>query len=129
MRLHIDYNSSQPIYRQAVEQIKLMVVGGQLEAGEKVPSIRQLARQLKINPTTAAKVYTELAHEGVLALRQGQGAFVASCSQALASAEVRRVVGGHARRMLVEGLRLGLTKEAIGVIVDEEHARITKGRS
>jgi GntR family transcriptional regulator len=122
--LHIDYNSSEPIYRQAVEQIKLMVVSGTLRPGDRMPSIRELARSLKINPTTAAKIYNELAHEGILTLRQGQGAFVSERPRRLAYEEVRRIVADHARRMLVEGLRLGLTREQIEEIVEEEFRRI-----
>lgn len=124
MFLHIDYNSSKPIYQQAVEQIKLKVVSGVLRAGDRMPSIRELARTLKINPTTTAKIYNELAHEGVLILRQGQGAFVAPKVESLALQEIHRIVSEHARRMLVEGLRLGLTREEIDLIVEEEFRKI-----
>ncbi len=50
-----------------------MIVSGALSAGEKLPSIRELARQLKINPTTVTRIYGELAHHGIITLRQGQG--------------------------------------------------------
>jgi len=122
--LHIDYNSAEPIYRQAVEQIKLMVVSGVLRPGDRMPSIRELAKSLKINPTTAAKIYNELAHAGVLTSRQGQGAFVSATTERLAPQEIRRIVAGHARRMLVEGLRLGLTREEINQIIEEEYQKI-----
>jgi len=124
--LHINYNSSEPIYRQVVDQIKLMVVNGTLCPGDRMPSIRELARSLRINPTTAARIYNELAHEGILTLRQGQGAFVSEKLKRLAPEEVRRIVADHARRMLVEGLRLGLSREEIYEIVEEEFQRIRK---
>lgn len=124
MFLHIDYNSAEPIYRQAVEQIKLMVVSGALRPGDRMPSIRELARNLKINPTTAAKIYSELAHAGVLALRQGQGAFVSATTERLAPEEVRRIVADYARKMLVEGLRFGLTREQIDQIIEDEFQKI-----
>ena len=129
MRVHIDYNSSEPIYRQAVEQIKLMVVSGQLREGDRIPSIRDLARELAINPTTAAKVYTELEHAGVLALRQGQGAFIRNNPNLVAPKAARKIVADQARRMIVDGLRLGLDGGAIQGIVGEELDRIAKGRS
>ena len=126
MFLHIDYNSPEPIYRQAVEQIKLLVVSGALLPGDRMPSIRELAKSLKINPTTAAKIYNELAHDGVIILRQGQGAFVSETIKRLAPQEVRRIVAGHARKMLVEGLRLGLTRMQIDQIVEEEFQKIRR---
>lgn len=128
MRIHIDYNSSEPIYRQAVEQIKLMVVSGRLNGGDKIPSIRELARDLKINPTTAAKIYTELEHAGMLTLRQGQGAFVASNPSVVSTGAARKMVAEQARRMIVDGLRLGLRRDAIQHIIGEEFDRILGGK-
>ena len=129
MRVHIDYNSSEPIYRQAVQQIKLMVVSGQLREGDRIPSIRELARELAINPTTAAKVYTELEHAGVLTLRQGQGAFIRNNLSLVAPKAARKIVADLAQRVIVEGLRLGLDGRTIHGIVGEELDRIAKGRS
>ncbi len=128
MRVHIDYNSSEPIYRQAVEQIKLMVVCGQLREGDRIPSIRELARDLAINPTTAAKIYTELEHAGVLTLRQGQGAFIRN-DPGVTPETARKTVGELAQRMVVEGLRFGLDGGAIRGIVNETLNRIEKGES
>ena len=127
MFFHIDYNSSQPIYQQVIEQIKLTTVNGGLKPGARMPSIRELAKTLKINPTTAAKIYSELAHQGVLLLRQGQGAFVAPKVVSLASEEIHRIVAEHARKVLVEGLRFGLTREEIDLIIDAEYQSIKRG--
>jgi DNA-binding transcriptional regulator YhcF (GntR family) len=125
MFLHIDYNSGEPISRQVSSQIKLMVVSGELKPGERMPSIRELARNLKINPTTASRIYNELAHEGVLVLRRGQGAFISEeTGQKLASSEISRKVEDHARTMLVEGLRLGLDFKEIKEIVKDEYNKI-----
>jgi GntR family transcriptional regulator len=129
VRVHIDYNSSEPIYRQAVEQIKLMVVSRQLREGDHIPSIRELARELAINPTTAAKIYTELEHAGVLTLRQGQGAFIRNNPSLVAPKAARKIVADLAQRMIVEGLRLGLDSGTIQGIVGDELGRIAKGRS
>ncbi|MDE0300898.1 MAG: GntR family transcriptional regulator [Candidatus Poribacteria bacterium] len=127
MLFHIDYNSSQPIYQQVIEQIKLTVVNGGLHPGDRMPSIRELAKTLRINPTTAARIYNELAYEGVLVLRQGQGAFVAPKVVSVASEEIHRIVSALARKTLVEGMRLGLAREEIDLIIDREYQRIRKG--
>jgi len=128
MLLHIDYNNNEPICHQAVAQIKVLVVSGSLKPGDKLPSIRQLARDARINPTTVSRIYTQLAQEGVLVLRQGQGVFVAEGPPQLAPEQVRRVVGKHARDLLVEGLRHGLSIKDIRRALDREYARIKGGK-
>lgn len=65
-----------PIYLQLMEQIRHAVETGALQPGEQLPGIRTLAEQLVINPTTVARAYRELEHEGLLELRQGSGAFI-----------------------------------------------------
>jgi GntR family transcriptional regulator len=124
MFLHIDYNSPEPICRQAVAQIKLRVVSGSLKPGDQLPSIRDLSKELHINPTTVSRIYNELAHQGVVTLRQGQGVFIAETAPRLAPEEVLRKVAEHARAMLVEGLRQGLEIREIKKIVEEEHRKI-----
>ncbi len=124
MFVHIDYSSSEPISHQVVAQVKRLVVGGQLKSGDRLPSIRQLARQLKVNPTTITRIYGELEHCGLITLRQGQGAFVSQPAKLLPRKEVRRLVASRAQEMLVEGLRLGLEKDQIDQIVNEEYAKI-----
>jgi len=124
--IQVDYNSSEPITRQVVAQVKWLVVSGKLRPGDQLPSIRELARDLKINPTTVTRIYTELAHAGIITLRQGQGAFVAvdEARASLPKAEVRRRVRRLARAMLVEALRQGLSQDDINRIVADEFERI-----
>jgi GntR family transcriptional regulator len=127
--LHLDYHSSEPICQQAVAQIKLLVVKGILKPDDKLPSIRQLARELKINPTTVCRIYNELSHEGVVTLRQGQGVFVSQGVLRLARAEVHRGLAKHAQTLLVEGLRQGVSLEEIETILAEEHRKIQDHKS
>jgi len=124
MLIQVDYNSGEPISHQVVSQIKWLVASGKLEPGGKLPSIRELAKELKINPTTVTRIYSELSADGVITLRQGQGAFVSTQSVPLPKAEIRRRVGRLARSMLVEGLLLGLTREEIDKVIDDEFGRI-----
>jgi GntR family transcriptional regulator len=129
MLLHIDYNSGEPISHQIAAQIKWMVVSGKLQIGDKLPSIRELARRLKINPTTVTRIYNELAGDGVITLRQGQGAFVSDGAPALPAREIRRIVSDRARAMVVEGLRLGLNRQQIEQIVNEEFKKIRTAKN
>src|SRR6187401_2531200 len=77
MLFQIDAASRSPIYRQLAQQIREAVARGRLAAEERLPSVRDLSRQLVINPNTVARVYTELEREGVLNTRPGLGVFVA----------------------------------------------------
>lgn len=77
MLFTIDAASHQPIHRQLGQQIRGAVARGRLRSGERVPSVRDLSRQLVINPNTVARVYSDLEHEGVLVTRPGLGVYVA----------------------------------------------------
>ena len=123
--IHINYSSDAPICQQAVDQVKLLCVSGRLRPGEKLPSVRQLAADLHVNPTTVTRIYDQLAHEGVITLRQGQGTFVADGPPPLAPGEVHRIVGERARALLVEGLRHGLSLKQIRAAFEREHQQMT----
>lgn len=81
MLLQIDHHSGQPIYRQVIEQIRRQVMAGQLREGEQLPSVRDLAAQLRVNPMTVSKAYSLLEREGLLQRRRGIGLFVAALAQ------------------------------------------------
>ena len=119
MYLRLNYQSGEAIYRQVVEQIKYKVASGELIPGQRLPSIRELAKQLKINPRTVVKVYEELRSAGLVVMRQGQGVFVTE-NQATAPAKSRRkIIEGMARRMFAEAMRIGADKQEVFSIVKE----------
>jgi GntR family transcriptional regulator len=126
MDIRINYNSGEPICDQAIGQIKFKVVSGELCTGDKLPSIRELAKALKINPTTVSRIYSELANQGIITLRQGQGAFVSDMKVRLSAQEVKRLMQDHVRKTLVEGLRLGMDIDDIIGMMNAEHKKITK---
>ncbi|MDD9942421.1 MAG: GntR family transcriptional regulator [Myxococcales bacterium] len=66
-----------PIYRQVMDGIREMIAAGVLKPGDRLPSIRELAGGMRINPSSAVKAYNELKHAGVIVLDQGRGTFVA----------------------------------------------------
>ena len=69
-------SSGVPVYLQLIEQVKHAIETGAIRAGEQLPSVRQMAEDLLINPNTVAKAYRELEHEEILELRHGSGAFI-----------------------------------------------------
>ncbi len=120
MYLYLDYRSGEPIYRQIVEAIKYKVASGRLAADERLPSIRALAEELKINSRTVVRAYEELEHAGLVVMRQGQGVFVAA-NHAAASESVRhKAIANMARRTLAEAFRLGADKEEVLNIIQSE---------
>lgn len=120
MLIQVDFNSGEPVTRQVVAQVKWMVASGRLRPGEKLPSVRELAKQLKVNPTTISRIYSELSADEVIVLKQGQGAFVsvqpATISKVVAKKQVKELV----RRMLAEGIRLGLNHSDIQKLIAAE---------
>ncbi len=76
MRIIISNTSGKPIYEQIKEQIKEAILSDELGEGEPLPSIRQLAQDLKISVITTTRAYTDLEQEGFIAIQQGKGCFV-----------------------------------------------------
>lgn len=74
--------SPEPIYRQLVEQVRRLAAGGQLQPGDEMPSVREIAQALALNPMTVSKAYGLLEMEGVLARRRGLGMVVADSAPA-----------------------------------------------
>jgi len=119
MYLRINYQSGEAIYRQIVEQVKYKVASEELTPGERLPSIRELAKQLKINPRTVVKAYEELRSAGLAVMRQGQGVFITD-NQATLPEEVRKKqIEDMSRRLFAEASRLGASSEEIIKIIKQ----------
>ncbi len=125
----IDPHSGVPVYRQLADQVKFHVASGALRPGDPLPSIRRLAQELSINPTTVVRTYDELEHDRVIELRQGKGAFVSDRAPSLSPAEVEETLRGSARRLAVEASQIGATKELVLRLVREEVEALRKGGS
>src|SRR5215471_12601072 len=76
MTLRLNPASGVPLYLQIIEQVKHAIETGAMRAGEQLPSVRQMAEDLVINPNTVARAYRELEHEGIIELIHGSGAFI-----------------------------------------------------
>lgn len=124
VHLQLDTSSGVPAYRQLMDQIRYYVTSGTIGAGDKLPSIRDLARGLGVNPTTVIKAYTELENAGVLDRQQGRGVFVAERAQALSPDDVDRALRQGARQLVVEAVQLGVDLERVVRLVREEFQRL-----
>ena len=96
--LRIDAKDPRPIWRQIEEGVRHLVACGSLAAGTGVPSVRDLARELQVNPATVSKAYQRLTDAGILAVRRGDGTYVADAPPAFSAAE-------RATRLRREALR------------------------
>ncbi|HCU35148.1 MAG TPA: GntR family transcriptional regulator [Armatimonadetes bacterium] len=101
MRISVDPRSGTPLYLQIKEQMRMAVATGALRPGEKLPTVRDLATELRINFNTVVRAYREMQAEGLLSSRQGSGTFVSESAGEVGQEEARRVV----RRMIREAIR------------------------
>lgn len=118
MYLRLNYQSGEPIYRQIVEQIKYKIASGELKPMDRLPSIRDVAKQLKINTRTVVKVYEQLESGGLVVTRHGQGVFITARDAEPAKAR-QKVIAEMARRMLAEASRIGADpQEVLAIVAD-----------
>jgi GntR family transcriptional regulator len=123
MLLHINPSSGVPIYLQIENQVKHYIASGALKSGEALPSVRQVATDLRINPNTVARAYQNLERDGVLQTVPGGGTYVAENPTGLLKAEKIRRLRPHARQMAVEGTQLRLDpQEIVGLVWQELNA-------
>lgn len=119
MRLAIDPRLATPISEQIAEQIRFAVADGRLAAGERLPSVRGLAKDLLVNPNTVAKVYRDLEREGVLRTKPGSGAFVADGSAEICRERSFAAVKAALRLAVEKGVAAGLEPQEIERTVAE----------
>ncbi len=96
--LRVDPRDAVPIWKQIEHGLRRLVASGSLEPGGAVPSVRDLSRDLRVNPATVAKAYQRLADAGVLAVRRGEGTYVAEAPPSLARGERSRILNDGATR-------------------------------
>jgi GntR family transcriptional regulator len=103
----VTLRSGRPLHDQLVFAVTKAVVTGQLQPGDRFPSVRILSQELKINPNTAQKVVTTLVERGLLEVQPGIGTTVAAW-RTVASSARRAVLHDHIERLVVDAKRLGL---------------------
>ena len=119
MFLEINPASAVPIYAQILDQIKYAIAAGAVGEGEKLPTVRSLAVQLRINPNTVGKAYRELEREGIVNTRVGDGTFVAAGGTAITKRERVRIVGRLVDNALVQAFHLALHDADVRKVVEE----------
>jgi GntR family transcriptional regulator len=103
-----------------MDQVKYYVASGTLSPGDQLPSIRDLAQALAVNPTTVVKAYNELVHDSVIELRHGRGAFVADAARTLSARDREKALRRTARQLAVEAAQMGASAPDVLALVDQE---------
>ncbi|WP_422485532.1 GntR family transcriptional regulator [Gudongella sp. DL1XJH-153] len=113
MRILISNSSDEPIYTQIFNQIKAQIIKGELDAGELLPSIRGLAKDLQISVITSKRAYEELEREGFVETIPGKGSYVAPQNKELIREQRLRIIEGSLMDVVREGKLMGLNYEEI----------------
>jgi GntR family transcriptional regulator len=123
MNFSVSTASKLPIYQQLAQQVREAIARGDLAPDAGLPSVRQLSRDLVVNPNTVARAYTELEREGLLVSRPGRGIFVAQPRNDLTRAARDRRLTEQLDRWLTEAVHLGYAAEDVLRLVAERVRR------
>ena len=125
MEIQVDFESGVPLYLQLVDRIKQMVARGHLQAGQQLPTMRQLAADLRINYNTVGRAYMILDQEGVISTQRGRGTFIAS---RLSEEQMQRLRMEKLRSLMAnivhEAASLGYHREEIDLAFREEFVQL-----
>jgi len=120
----IDYHSKVPIYVQIKNQIKYLVATDELKTADRLPSVRELSVLLKVNPTSAARVYRDLEAEGVITTKRGSGSFIAANVQKLDKSYRLRTIVAESQKLIVLSHQMGFSPDELTNILTEELRKI-----
>lgn len=113
MKIIINHSSMVPIYEQILEQIKAQIISGELKENDLLPSVRAMAKELKISALTVKKAYDNLEEEGMTRTVHGKGTYVTASNQELLQEERRREVEADMETVVMKGRRSGMTDEEL----------------
>lgn len=116
----LDPKSAVPLYEQIALRLKAAVATGELRAGDSLPSVRQLAGKLRINPATVVQAYRGLEDEGFVELRQGAGTYVRQVGSESRSRERIAQARRLARQMVADAARFGLSRQELREAIRHE---------
>jgi len=122
MLVNLDPHDARPLYFQIMEEVRRAVVVGSLKAEDPLPSVRELAAELVVNPRTVSQAYQELEREGVIYVRRGQGTFV-SPTVKRGAGERRSLAQAVAKRALLDARRNGVGAEELVTMIQKLAAR------
>ncbi len=127
MLFSVEMTSSTPIYAQIVGQVKHAIASGLLQAGDALPSLREVAAQVRVNPLTVAKAYRELETNGIVVFERGRGTFVSAQATRQSAPYRRAELLQIVERMLVESYYLGASGDEVREAVEDRLRALQSG--
>ena len=116
----VDPRSPTPLYAQIADRLRVAIAAGALQPATALPSVRQLAAQLRVNPATVVQAYRELEAEGFVETRPGTGTFVREVAPETRARERARQASALVRQMLADAGRLGVSIQELQAAIAEE---------
>ena len=113
MQFNINHSSGRPVYQQIMDQIKRDIALGRLIKNEKLPTVRQLAGQIAINPNTIAKAYRQLEQEGIIVTKAGAGAFVANLDSNLSRSVRKKLITEELELIAVDAYHMQIDSQTL----------------
>lgn len=124
MFILIDPASGYPIYLQIINQIKYSIAMEAVKSGDQLPSVRELANQLRVNPNTIAKAYTELERVGIVFTKRGEGTYVSDTGVSISEEEKEKIIAEMLNRTLVQAYHFNLPANRVKNIFEKEIDKI-----
>ena len=118
MNIVISNKDDRPIYEQITSQMKNMILSGKLKEGSQLPSIRALAKDLRISVITTKRAYEDLERDGFIITVAGKGSYVAENNSAVLKEEKMKQLEKNVRRLIEEAYNSGISKEEVKEIFD-----------
>ena len=120
----LDPHSPEPIFEQIAFAVKEAVARGDLAPGAQLPSVREMAQDLSVNPNTVVRAYELLTRDGVVVRRQGAGCFITGRPSALSGKQRRRQMEDLITRAVTEAFHLGFSAEEVRAALEEALADV-----
>ncbi|MBU3093617.1 GntR family transcriptional regulator [Clostridium sp. CF011] len=121
--INIDSRSGKPIYEQIIEKVKENIIKGILKPGDKLPSVRELASLITINPNTISKAYNELERMKAIEVIRGKGTFVVENFKPIMDEEKMREIKEHMKKIIIEAHYIGVDKDTLIDILNEIYSQ------
>lgn len=116
--IQLDFGDHRPLYEQIVDKLKELIISGALAENEKIPSVRELASSLTINPNTIQKAYKQLENEGYIYSQKARGSFVCPKGKETDKAKITELA--ESLMPIIKEMRfLGVDREKLKGLVDE----------
>lgn len=126
MILKVDFSSSVPLYAQLKEQILYSIASGMITPGSKLPSVREISTELRINPSTVTQAYRELEYEKVIYTKKGQGTYVSEDPVIISANDRTSILNDAIEKVIIKAHHLGTDHRELLVLFNAQLQKMEK---